>query len=518
MKKNRHIWWLILSILLLSCALFCGSVDAQEKKVSLHISNAELPVILDTLESRFGVYFSYDADLASLRNTKSIDTTGTLKEFIDILFDGENVRYSYIGKQVVLFQENCNVSKPQSDSLPYIVIKGKVLDQSNRSPLVFASVCISGNSLGTTTNSDGDFIFKIPSRFFKDSLVVIYCGYKAFRKAIKDILPTGKMEIMLEVSAQVLEPVIIKPVDAQAIVSNVLKKAGENYPRKAALCTAFFRESSKSNNEYFTICEAVIDIHKGAYQNNFDNDQARIFKSRKSENEVLIKDIQYKIEGGIMNCLRLDVVKDQASFLLPEEMENYDYAYVKTVMFDGQELYVISFDQKKDVQLPLFKGLLYIEKNTNALVAAKFGLSPRGIGYAKSLLVKKYPRKVKVKPIDASYLVNYRNLNGKWYLDNIRTELQIKVRSDRLFFNTLYTSVTEMSITEIDTVNVKKFKLREIIKENDAMSDYEDIYDPGFWGNYNLISPEEPLVEAIKKLSIKQNLVHQHKNFWDLIF
>jgi hypothetical protein len=522
MNRNWQIWSLIRNYFLLIWVLIGSIANAQEKKCLINFSNTYVPVILDSIGTSFGVFFSYDADMELVKKIKSIDTTGTLHEILNLLFNGEKIGFSFVGQNVVLYKKNNNFSEEFKvnvpDSLAFKLIQGKIFDKNTHATLSFATISNSGKNIGTTANINGEFVFKVPAKFYNDSLIVTYIGYKTFAKAIKELQMNEPMNIMLEANTLVMAPIIVKPVDVLEILRKVMEKISDNYSNKPVSYTAFFRESTHEDDEYITVCEAIVDIYKSSYENSFIGDEVKLFKGRKTEDKSKIKKIRYKLEGGIMNCLRLDLIKERASFLSPDFFDSYDYKYEKTVMFDGHELYVISFDQKEDIQSPLYKGLIYIEKNTYALVAAKFSLSPKGMKYAQNLLVKKYPRKYKVKPVSTLYQVNYRNINGKWHLDYIRGELQIKAKSDKFLFNTLYTSVSEMSITEIDTVNVKKFKLKEIITDNDATIDCIGLLNENFWGKYNVIKPEEPIIEAIHKLSIKQNLVPQHKNFWESIF
>ncbi len=160
---------------------------------------------------------------------------------------------------------------------------------------------------------------------------------------------------------------------------------------------------------------------------------------------------------------------------------------------------------------------MYVDIETKALVAAKFSLSPRGIKYARNLLIKKQPKAVQVKPEGADYQVYYRNINGKWYLGYVRSEIRIKAKGTKFILNSLFTSVSELAITDIDTTNFDRFRWNEIARSRDITVDQLTDFDPGFWHNFNIIQPEQALLEEIKDLSMKKSLTEE-KSFWKILF
>jgi hypothetical protein len=63
-----------------------------------------------------------------------------------------------------------------------------------------------------------------------------------------------------------------------------------------------------------------------------------------------------------------------------------------------------------------------------------------------------------------------------------------------------------MAVTDIDIENIVRFKIKEAAKPTDVFSEQVDNFDdPEFWGDYNIIRPEESIIEATQKLSKKLN-------------
>ena len=128
---------------------------------------------------------------------------------------------------------------------------------------------------------------------------------------------------------------------------------------------------------------------------------------------------------------------------------------------------------------------------------------------ADNLLIVKKPFNMKVHTVDTYYSVDYRNLNGRWTLNHVRCQIKFKVDKKYHLFSKIYTSTIDLAITDKDTVNVTRFKYRDIVNPNDVFVDHlSSKYDEDFWGPYNIIKPEEPIEEAIKRLSKRMKEIH----------
>jgi hypothetical protein len=213
--------------------------------------------------------------------------------------------------------------------------------------------------------------------------------------------------------------------------------------------------------------------------------------------------IFFKFQGGISTCLLLDIAKNPSNFLADEFLDSYDYKLDDIISVENRTTYVIAFDQKDYIQSPLYKGRIYIDKETFAFVRADFMLSPKGIEYASSLLVRKSPRGVKVKPVSSGYVVNYAMHNSTWYLNYIREEVKFKVHKRFNFGSTLFQLAAEMVVTKADSINVQHFKTNETVKIRDFFVEKIGKYDENFWGDFNFIPPDESLEEALSKIKEK---------------
>ena len=78
-----------------------------------------------------------------------------------------------------------------------VVVRGMVIDEENKEPVVGASVVIDGTNKGVATNVDGQFALKLPP---DTSLVISYIGYKKQKVHVSSLLHSDNNVIVLEAS------------------------------------------------------------------------------------------------------------------------------------------------------------------------------------------------------------------------------------------------------------------------------------------------------------------------------
>ena len=78
-----------------------------------------------------------------------------------------------------------------------VVVRGMVIDEENKEPVIGAVVFIDGTKKGVATNIDGQFALKLPP---DTSLVISYIGYKTKKVHVSSLLHSDDNVIVLEVS------------------------------------------------------------------------------------------------------------------------------------------------------------------------------------------------------------------------------------------------------------------------------------------------------------------------------
>lgn len=395
--------------------------------------------------------------------------------------------------------------RKKNDQQTLLTFKGKVVDAESGNPLVFASVAVKETNVATITNIDGEFLIKITETQTSKNLEVTYLGYKNKVVPITDLREDGYKNMISMTTAPIpIREIIVKPIDPEAIVRNAIGRIGKNFVDEPNLMTAFYRETIRKNRTYVSIGEAVVEIFKAPYNSDIRFDGARIYKGRKGSDVEKMDTVLFKLQGGPVTVLQLDIAKNTQDILTVDAMKYYDYSLVSVIEIDNKPHYVITFKQKPSVDEPLFMGNLYIETGTYALTEAEFGFNLEDKAAVSSIFIKKKPLGMEVTPEIATYRVQYREQDGKWYFAYSRAEVKFKVNWKRKLFNTYYTTMSEMAITDRTNEEVIKFSGKEKLRYSDVFSEQVEAFtDPEFWGEYNVIEPDQSIESAIRRLSRK---------------
>jgi hypothetical protein len=299
-----------------------------------------------------------------------------------------------------------------------------------------------------------------------------------------------------------IDEVTIRTKDPEDLLQQALRNIPENYNATPEMQRAFYRETVQKGNRYVAILEAVVDIYKGSYAKDIDADKAKIYKARKSRDVKKMDTVLFKLQGGPSTALLLDVAKNPYNLISYEMMEYYNYKLDGVINVNDQLSYVISFDQKDEVEIPLYKGKIYLNFETLAITGTEFSISPKKLSEASKVLVRKKPATMNVETLGANYMANYRMSDGKWHLHYVRAETVFKCKWKRELFSATYNTTLEMAVTKRSDENVTKYKGSESLKRTQVLADnIQDFQDDDFWGSDNTIRPNESIESAIKKLN-----------------
>ncbi len=396
-------------------------------------------------------------------------------------------------------------ARKRNDQQEMITIKGKIVDAETRNPLVFATVAVKESNVAIVTNIDGEFTLKIGETVTSKNLEVSFLGYKNKIVPLSELKENGgKNVIMLEAAPIPIKEIIVKPLDPTEIVNKAIQNISVNYETQPNLMTAFYRETIKKNRTYVSIGEAVVEIFKAPYNSDARFDGARIYKGRKSADVQKMDTVLFKLQGGPTSVLQLDIVKNTESVLTREAMEYYNYTIGGVIEIDNKPHYIIDFVQKPSVDIPLFMGSFYINMETYAITEAEFGFNLDDKDAVSSIFIRKKPLGMKVTPEIATYRTKYREQNGKLHFEYSRAEVKFKVNWAKRLFHTYYTTMSEVAVTDRTDKEVIKFAGKDKLRYSDVFTDKVNAFaDTKFWGDNNVIEPDQSIETAIRKLSRK---------------
>ncbi len=391
-----------------------------------------------------------------------------------------------------------------ADTTNYKSFYGKVIDSQSNKALPFATIEALGSNTATVSNIDGNFTIKIERNADINQLKISYIGFQNQVVDLNKFNDKRSFTIELEPSSVQLKQVTIRPKNAMELISDILDNISNNYSEDPMMMRGFYRETIQRGRNYVSISEAIIDVYKGSYSNEYQMDQVKLFKGRKSADVEKMDTVLFKVQGGPNTTILMDVVKNPYILLSDEYLNIYDFIISDVITINDRLHYVISFSQKEYVDDPYYRGRLYVEMDRLAITEAEFELNVENQDEAARLFIQRKPMGMSIIPERAAYRAKYSIDEDKWYFSYARAEVKFKVNWKKKLFNTTFTTMSELAITDRTYEGIEKFAARERFKSNDIINEKVYIFfDQGFWEGYNVIEPDQSIESAIRRLNKK---------------
>ena len=117
---------------------------------------------------------------------------------------------------------------------------GKVFDFDTKEPLPFTNIFIEGKSIGTISNSQGEFILDIEIVNNSDSIIFSYMGYENFKISIKDIKESESVYLRKSLLKLPNVSIYAQNLSVRDIIKLIEINYEENYPQKNFTSKIFF--------------------------------------------------------------------------------------------------------------------------------------------------------------------------------------------------------------------------------------------------------------------------------------
>ena len=200
-----------------------GPATAQQhsdgQRINIKVKNEKLQTVLSRLEKQVAYVFVYSPDDINTTQRISLDARNIeLTEVLNSIAKQIGADYEIINDKIILRNKTAidkgnngnkvSISTPGVQTnglLNDVVITGHIVDESGHA-VSGASIILKGTTLGTTTNSNGDFSLALPDAKASGVLVISYVGYEA-----SEILLEGKRSISLALTptAKSLDDVVV---------------------------------------------------------------------------------------------------------------------------------------------------------------------------------------------------------------------------------------------------------------------------------------------------------------------
>lgn len=469
---------------------------------------------LEIITRQTGFNFTYDSRLVyNERMTEMTFNSVKLRVILESITKNDSLGFSVIDKYIILSRKEKSLPQP-AGSVPESrtdYIAGNITDAETQEPLPYATVVLKNRGKGTVTNNNGEFGLKIVKDMLDDTLSVSYLGYVNNEIPVNEAL-LSNLNISLKREFISIPGIIIRNQIPQEIIYKAIRSIPDNYSKDPVYLTGFYREGVLKRRTLQNYSEAILKIYKSSYSGSLLGDQIKVLKSRKVENTGEKDTLTVRLKAGLSTCIQLDGVKNTFDFIDSESMPDYSYRMTDIVTYEEESAYAIDFEQKEDIDLPLYKGTLYINTFDYAILHAEFELNQAFLFKMRDSFISNSTRGFNTWPVSVRYSVSYRKLDETYYLSHVRGDLLFASKKKKRLFNTQFTVFLELAVTDINMNNVTRFDRDEVTPVHSVFSRVISSYDPLFWGNQDFLRPEDNLLQELKNMNVNLQEFHGQDN------
>lgn len=482
--------------------------DLLERKITLPKSKGTIYQLLNLITEKTDFLFIYDSQIINNEQKASIAKGQyTIKEAIYKITGNSSLELKLIDKHILINSSSqvlIPLAEPpkKAQNTEHFSISGTLYDKETQEPIIYASIGISEAGIGTITNQNGEFRLLLPLSYLNSNLHLSHLGYLPQDIPCK-VFANKFSTFSLTPNTFTIQEIVIRAVDPLSSLKEMLEKRKDNYMVKPVYLTTFYREGVERKKGIVSLNEGVFKIHKTPYPS-LTTDQVKLLKMRRVSNTHEKDTLITKIKAGINACLMLDVIKQVPDFLRAEHEGPYQYTHSAITVVDNRLVDVISFEQKESFTEPLYKGDIYIDKENKALIKVEFQIQPDLVKKATNMFVERKSRDLQITPQEIKYTISYKLWNGRYHINHVRGDLFFRIKKKRqLFSSTNVHTWFEMVTCKIEEEDVSRFSRSETLSTRTIFQDTNFEYDDQFWGEFNVIIPENELNEAIRKISSK---------------
>ena len=388
----------------------------------------------------------------------------------------------------------------------FITISGLVTDIEDQTPLPFASIGLKGTSLGTITNTQGEFDFHIPDSRKDGILVISMLGYKDFTRSVKNLDPVNLNNFSLSKEATMLrEVVILDSLTGGEIFQIALNSIEKNYPMKPYSMDGFYRDLKKVDGIYISILEAALNIYDKDYSSPRNplklRERVSLVEVRKSLNYEFEFNKYFDQYNLLEELLLENNVKYRSFTDNPLFFQNISREGKNSM--GGRTLYELKLSGDHGYFLHLF-----IDTETYGIHKMIYRYGDGTIALQE---INRSGKRVE-KIMKMEKVIEFKEFDGKLYLKYLKVKtfydwvnrntgkLEAKTELDQMLL------INQVKLTNLQWISTGKKMKRYGLQ-------YQDLpYNKAFWDRYNVIK-DTPLDQKIMKdLEKYGNLNAQFQN------
>lgn len=134
--------------------------SALQKSVTINLRNATIKAVLEEVQKQTGLSFVYNQkELSVLPNINIAANNVSVEYILNVVFKGSEFSYQISNNNISIKKNERNSTKPTTQRVKKVGIKGKVLDSSTGKPIAGATLIIEGTRDGAISDENGAFAF-----------------------------------------------------------------------------------------------------------------------------------------------------------------------------------------------------------------------------------------------------------------------------------------------------------------------------------------------------------------------
>ncbi|NJO89365.1 MAG: hypothetical protein HC831_10695 [Chloroflexia bacterium] len=240
------------------CIFFaCTSLNAQQdllqQRVNADFKNTTLKKAFKQIEKQLSCYFTYESTTINNQKKISINLKNIqLQRALAQMLNDSMLVFKVVDNHIIIRKRlsDNKLTEVAKDSIPeFKELQGKLIDADDGEVLPFATVSILGKSFGAIANAQGEFIFKVPKKYYDSEICIAHLGYNNLCLSVNKFSDSVGI-YKLSRNFISLQEVIIRKRDARAIIRAALEKREVNYRIEPTYLTGFYRESVIRRNSY----------------------------------------------------------------------------------------------------------------------------------------------------------------------------------------------------------------------------------------------------------------------------
>jgi len=375
-------------------------------------------------------------------------------------------------------------------------ISGQLLDKETRTPIVFASIYLKGQTIGTTSNEEGNFTFHFSSIEDPNTVVISSIGYESVQINVDDFVSNQKIFLSSKID-ELSEVTIIATKKKKLTAKDIVKKAyleiENNYPTKPYISEGFIRDIQNEDGTYVEYLECAARFYNEAH--NIDK-EPKVELIEVKSNYIAKKNPwneKWDRKNSIVDLIEDDFIRFDYGPI--KSKKGWKYELEDVLLYNNKYVYKIIATDK-----PFQKAILYIDTESFAFVKMDLTRTTnKGKPWKRRLTNGQ-------QVVYYNVVFEYQEFNGKMYLKYQKEEDTWEIYDVKDPSKLLFTKnpKKELFINKIVIEDIENYPFAENMQIGVSLENQAKPYNPEFWLNYN--APEK--TKAMSKIEqyLKENI------------